>query len=593
MSDSSYHQMTDDAPPSSNRRVPPSAPSSGPPEVKGDDAADGDGDGAPLPVAAPVGLSREVKRSPNRLIVDEAHGEGDNSVVMLSLGKMEELQLFRGDTVLIKGKKKHETVCVAIMDEDTEDGKIRMNKTVRKNLRVKLGDVVSIHNTGEVPYGKAIHVLPFDDSVEGISGNLFDTYLKPYFQEAYRPVKKGDTFLVREGFRPVEFKVMEIDPSDVPYCIVEPQTVIHCIAEGTLVNLADGTSIAIEDVKPGQLVLAYRDTNGVSGLTKAAVAAVLPRGERPCVELLFSDGRILVCTPDHRILTAGGQWVAAGDLVVGKSQVSVSVDYPAPLADTGDLVLLEEEGVKAAAFARVVGYCLTDGTVPDAVDSRHTTRLLLGHQLDVEACQRDLQLLTGRAVTAVRDKATWTLHLPAELHASVLKAAVEPGHRAGKVVHLPPKYLDAACPLNIVQEFLGGLFGGDGCTFTMGPDQFAGLGWVTVRKGSVVPDQLRVLGDELVSLLIRVGVPADALTWKVTTVGPTSVTAAGRALLQQLKAAGQQRARTVDVSELESSQRGVRLHAPADAGSAAALSSRLCCRIPLLRRTSRCAWQLR
>ena len=55
-----------------------------------------------------MGISREVKRSPNRLIVDEAHGEGDNSVVMLSPAKMEELQLFRGDTVLIKGKKKHE-----------------------------------------------------------------------------------------------------------------------------------------------------------------------------------------------------------------------------------------------------------------------------------------------------------------------------------------------------------------------------------------------------------------------------------------------------------------------------------------------------
>jgi hypothetical protein len=43
---------------------------------------------------------------------------------MLSLAKMEELSLFRGDTVLIKGKKKHETVCVAIMDEDTEDAKV-------------------------------------------------------------------------------------------------------------------------------------------------------------------------------------------------------------------------------------------------------------------------------------------------------------------------------------------------------------------------------------------------------------------------------------------------------------------------------------
>jgi transitional endoplasmic reticulum ATPase len=103
-----------------------------------------------------------------------------------------------------------------------------MNKIVRKNLRVKLGDVVSVHAAGEVPYGKAVHVLPFDDSIEGISGNLFETYLKPYFLEAYRPVRKGDTFLVREGFRPVEFKVMEIDPTEQEFCIVAPETVIHC-----------------------------------------------------------------------------------------------------------------------------------------------------------------------------------------------------------------------------------------------------------------------------------------------------------------------------------------------------------------------------
>ena len=33
-------------------------------------------------------------------------------------------------------------------------------------------------------------MLPFEDTIEGISGNLFDAFLKPYFQEAYRPVRK-------------------------------------------------------------------------------------------------------------------------------------------------------------------------------------------------------------------------------------------------------------------------------------------------------------------------------------------------------------------------------------------------------------------
>jgi hypothetical protein len=38
-----------------------------------------------------------------------------------------------------------------------------------------------------------------------------------------------DTFLVRGGMRAVEFKVIETDPS--PFCIVAPDTVIHCEGE--------------------------------------------------------------------------------------------------------------------------------------------------------------------------------------------------------------------------------------------------------------------------------------------------------------------------------------------------------------------------
>ena len=41
----------------------------------------------------------------------------------------------------------------------------------------------------------------------GLSGNWFEVYLKPYFLEAYRPIHKGDTFIIRGGMRAVEFKV--------------------------------------------------------------------------------------------------------------------------------------------------------------------------------------------------------------------------------------------------------------------------------------------------------------------------------------------------------------------------------------------------
>ena len=205
----------------------------------------------------------ERKKSPNRLIVDDVSPlpasfsllapspyrppplthlppsppttqpyqavNDDNSVVALHPTTMETLELFRGDTVLLKGKKRKDTVCIVLADETADETKIRLNKVVRKNLRVRLGDIVSVHQCPDVKYGKRVHVLPFEDTMEGISGNLFDAFLKPYFVEAYRPVRKGDTFLVRGGMRTVEFKVVETDPGD--YCIVAPDTEIFCEGE--------------------------------------------------------------------------------------------------------------------------------------------------------------------------------------------------------------------------------------------------------------------------------------------------------------------------------------------------------------------------
>uniref|UniRef100_A0A2N9GCI2 AAA+ ATPase domain-containing protein n=1 Tax=Fagus sylvatica TaxID=28930 RepID=A0A2N9GCI2_FAGSY len=47
--------------------------------------------------------------------------------------------------------------------------------------------------------------------------------------DSYRPVRKGDLFLVRGGMRSVEFKVMETDPGE--YCVVAPDTQVYCEGE--------------------------------------------------------------------------------------------------------------------------------------------------------------------------------------------------------------------------------------------------------------------------------------------------------------------------------------------------------------------------
>jgi hypothetical protein len=103
---------------------------------------------------------------------------------------------------MIKGKRRRNTVCIVrtekkakkkkktkikvyvfffkvLADDTVAPGKVRMNKCIRKNLKVRLGDLVSVVTCPDVKFGKRIHVLPMADTIEGLQGNLFETFLKP------------------------------------------------------------------------------------------------------------------------------------------------------------------------------------------------------------------------------------------------------------------------------------------------------------------------------------------------------------------------------------------------------------------------------
>eukprot|EP00956_Cyclotella_meneghiniana_P014055 scaffold20839_cov37-Cyclotella_meneghiniana.AAC.1 len=167
-------------------------------------------------------ISLDKAQSPNCLIIDDAtDNDENNSIIYLSLAKMEELSLFRGDTVLVSGEKGRDTVCIVLADQNCDDSKVCMSAVVRKNLGAMLSDVVTISPV-DVPDGKVVHILPLNHTVEDVSGNLLDVYLRRYFSYTVRichpakkgvkpysnrPVKKGDVFLVRNADNhPVEFK---------------------------------------------------------------------------------------------------------------------------------------------------------------------------------------------------------------------------------------------------------------------------------------------------------------------------------------------------------------------------------------------------
>ena len=54
--------------------------------------------------------------------------------------------------MLVKGKKRKDTVLIVLADDDLDDGSARINRVIRHNLRVKHGDTVQVHACPDIKY---------------------------------------------------------------------------------------------------------------------------------------------------------------------------------------------------------------------------------------------------------------------------------------------------------------------------------------------------------------------------------------------------------------------------------------------------------
>ena len=159
-----------------------------------------------------------------KFTVEEADNQ-DNSIITINTYAMENLGLYRGDEVKLVSAKHKYTIAILMNDDDCEEKQIKMNKVVRKNLGVKMGDFVIIERH-ESKYCKSIHVKPIEDTLKGTTENLMKTCLEPYFSEIDRPVHEGDYFTCRGVKHQIEFKIVKTDPD--PFCLVAPGAKIYC-----------------------------------------------------------------------------------------------------------------------------------------------------------------------------------------------------------------------------------------------------------------------------------------------------------------------------------------------------------------------------
>jgi aconitase A len=295
-----------------------------------------------------------------------------------------------------------------------------------------------------------------------------------------------------------------------------------CFVAGTPVLMANGMARRIEDLPSAGGAKVFAPTDDRT-LTTAIQRELISQGERECVTLTLQDGRTLTCTPDHEFLRADGQWVRADRLVFGKDRVVMGLE--APLDERGadetgyrlrvgdfEFSMAEShERVRTLAFARLLGHLLSAGSIGVFGQGRMNVR----QALDCDAVLDDIELVTGKRPAGSRcDERKWSIALPMKLTAAIMTLpGVRVGRRIEQASTLPAFLSDERCPVAVVREFLGGLFGADGHSPRLAIA-------TTVDRGSLcypayaqsaLPQhvvQLKQTMNDIVSLLVRCGVKA-------------------------------------------------------------------------------------
>lgn len=232
---------------------------------------------------APTDLSMAIMSGSmgrNTMQVFAYNSDEGHSVVGMTEEALDEAGLFEGDIVSIKGKRGKKTMASVAMVSVSDvsalaDGKgqskfshIGMSVDAMKNAGVRSGDSVTVVPAPNVKFGKTVLILPYKDSLASVGVknaediNIFDDYIKPYFESKFRTLHRGDSFFIDGPFGKIEFQCVDVETDDegeASACVVMDETEIEC----------DGDAMDRED--PDDLEGAGYDTIGGASKHLAAV----------------------------------------------------------------------------------------------------------------------------------------------------------------------------------------------------------------------------------------------------------------------------------------------------------------------------------
>ena len=203
----------------------------------------------------------------------------------------------------------------------------------------------------------------------------------------------------------------------------------------------------------------------------------MDKGTRPCVEITLEDGRKMICTEDHPVLTEQGEWVKTKDLIIDEDKLKVGITCPEMdikkeikecnnwKLKIGDITLktnTKDTYLKTLAFARIIGLLVTDGHI----NKDNKGVVYLGHKLDIKPFMNDLNMFCNKENYSIEERC-YTISIPQEFMKNIIKLeGLIVGKKVNQEAVLPTFVLD--CPKPVLREFLGGMFGGDGHTCFLG-----------------------------------------------------------------------------------------------------------------------------
>jgi intein/homing endonuclease len=211
----------------------------------------------------------------------------------------------------------------------------------------------------------------------------------------------------------------------------------------------------------------------------------MDKGEKECVDVTFQDGRKIRFTDNHKLLTSDNIWTKINEFILNETRIKTGITYPLIKVNeeinvcdgwtlnVGKMKLIvtdQNSYFKTLAFARIIGYLWADGGIYYKADRKTYKGIInLGHEIDTNIIVNDLALFCNITQNNFEYKNYYSINIPDGLLYNIIQLkGIIIGKKIGQPSLLPEFILDPCCPLPIIREFLGGLFGGDGHTCILG-----------------------------------------------------------------------------------------------------------------------------